>query len=87
MKPGNPTLSDRTAPRLGTPPLLVNAREAARLCGLGRTAWYALHSSGRCPLPIRLGRAVRWDRRELEAWTAAGCPARDRWHAMKGGRR
>jgi predicted DNA-binding transcriptional regulator AlpA len=63
---------------------LVDSREASRLCGLGKTAWYALLAAGRCPLPVRLGRAVRWNRAELEAWAAAGCPARDRWHSMKG---
>ena len=62
-------------------PLLLNAKAAARYCGLGKTSWYALHAAGRIPMPVRLGRAVRWDRRELEAWAAAGCPARDRWEA------
>lgn len=67
-------------------PLLVPAKTAARLCGLGKTAWYALHASGRCPMPIRLGRAVRWDRRELEAWCAAGCPPRHIWESRKAAR-
>ena len=67
-------------------PLLLDAKTAARLCGLGKTAWYGLHAAGRVPMPIRLGRAVRWDRRELEAWIAAACPPRERWLAMKSGR-
>ena len=76
------------APPIAAPaPLLVDAKTAARLCGLGKTAWYALHAAGRIPMPIRLGRAVRWNADELRGWTAAGCPARDRWEAMKGRRR
>lgn len=40
---------------------------------------WALNSSGRLPRPIRLGRAVRWDRNELERWIAAGAPTREAW--------
>ncbi|MCX5654217.1 MAG: hypothetical protein NTY65_06175 [Planctomycetota bacterium] len=65
------------------PPLLVSAATAARLAGIGRTLWLQLHSSGRVPLPVRLGRRVLWRREELAAWIAAGCPGRDRWQAMK----
>jgi len=67
-------------------PLLVDASTAASLCGVSRAGWWALHSSGRCPLPVRLGRRTLWRAAELSDWTAAGCPARDRWHSMKGGR-
>lgn len=64
-------------------PLLVNAKTAARLCGIGRTCWYALLASGRIPAPVRLGRAVRWRASELAAWCAAGCPPRERWEASR----
>jgi len=63
--------------------LLIDARAAARLCGIGRTSWYGLLSAGRVPEPIRLGRAVRWRRDELIAWIAAGCPPRHKWEAMR----
>jgi len=35
--------------------LLLSAREAAELCGIGRSTWLRLHSSERCLLSIRLG--------------------------------
>ena len=64
-------------------PLLMDARGAARLVGVSTRTWWAFHSAGRTPLPIRLGcRCTRWRRAELIAWIEAGCPARDRWHAM-----
>ena len=69
-----------------TAPLLLDARAAARLCGVGRSLWLQLASSGRCPAPIRLGRRTLWRAGELAAWTAAGCPGRDRWQAMTAGR-
>ena len=68
------------------PPLLVDAKEAARLCGVGRSLWLQLNSSGRTPAPIRLGRRTLWISQGpggLTEWVAAGCPGRDRWQAMK----
>lgn len=64
-------------------PLAVDANRAASLYGVSVRFWWTLHSSGRCPLPVRLGRAVRWDVAELRAWLAAGCPTRDKWAAMR----
>jgi predicted DNA-binding transcriptional regulator AlpA len=67
-------------------PLLVDAAAAAALCGVSRATWFAWHSAGKCPLPVRPGgqRCVRWRRDELSAWVGAGCPARDRWQTMRG---
>lgn len=67
-----------------TPPpsatLLLEVREAAALVGVSRSTFWKLHSSGRVPLPVRLGgRVVRWRREELQAWVSAGCPPRDHW--------
>jgi excisionase family DNA binding protein len=66
-------------------PLLLSAVEAAGLLGIGRTQLYALHSSGRLPLPVRLGGRVLWRRAELAAWTACEppCPSREKWEAIK----
>lgn len=64
-------------------PLAVDAERAASLCGISVRHWWALHSSGRCPSPVRMGRAVRWRTDELRGWLAAGCPNRDAWQAMR----
>lgn len=63
--------------------LALTAGEVAELFGISRAHVWKLHSSGRMPTPIRLGRAVRWDRKSLEAWLAAGAPTRDRWETMR----
>ena len=60
-------------------PLLLTAPEAAGMLGIGKSTFYRLHSSGRVPMPVRLGGAVRWRAGELTDWVAAGCPARARW--------
>lgn len=64
-------------------PLLLKPHEAAGLLGISRATFYRLHSSGRLPLPVRLGRSARWRSMELRAWVASGCPERSRWEAMK----
>ena len=64
--------------------LLLSADKAAGLCGVARSLWYTMHSSGRLgPLPIKLGRRTLWRREELEDWVKAGCPERTRWVAMQ----
>lgn len=67
----------------GLEPLLLSAAESAMLCRVALRTWWVLHAGDRCPLPVRLGRRTLWRRNKLAAWIAAGCPARDRWEAMK----
>lgn len=68
-------------------PLLVDARRIARKAGVSRSHWLKLHASGRVPAPIRLGGRVLWRPEEVAEWTRAGCPSRDRWEAMREGKR
>lgn len=49
------------------PPLLVNAEAAARMLGIGTRKLWSLSNSGRLPV-IRIGRAVRYDVRDLVAF-------------------
>ena len=68
-------------------PLLLDARAAAKLCGVSRSHFLAMHSAGKVPLPVRLGRRCLWRVAELAAWIEARCPARDRWENVKKGAR
>jgi predicted DNA-binding transcriptional regulator AlpA len=54
------------------------------VCGISRAQWFKLASSGRTPLPVRLGtrRPVHLIE-ELEAWLKAGAPPRDQWERIK----
>ena len=63
--------------------LAIPASEAAKLLGISERHLWALNTSARLPRPIRLGRSVRWNRAELEAWLVAGAPRRDRWEQIK----
>ena len=68
-------------------PLLLDARAASALCGVSVRTWWALHSAGKTPLPVRLGRRTLWRADELADWCKAGCPARGRWENVKKGAR
>ena len=71
--------SHTTAPeRLALP-----AAEVAELLGVSERHVWALNSSGRLPRPLRFGRSVRWNVRELQAWIDAGAPARSEWEHRK----
>jgi predicted DNA-binding transcriptional regulator AlpA len=64
-------------------PLLVPAPEASRICGVSEASWYRLKSSGKVPLPVRLGGRVLWRVDELRRWCAAGCPDLRTWQALE----
>jgi excisionase family DNA binding protein len=71
-------------------PLLLNAKQAAQLLGIGRSKFYSMHSAGLLPLPVSLGGCVRWDRQELRAWLSARnpktglLPTRQAWVEIQG---
>lgn len=62
---------------------LIPAAAAAAKCGKSTSGWLKDWRAGRTPAPIRLGRSVRWDEAELDAWISAGCPCRERWETIK----
>ncbi len=65
--------------------LALPAADVAKLLTISERHLWALHSSGRLPRPIRLGRSVRWNHDELRRWLDAGCPDRATWEANRGG--
>jgi len=69
------------SPVTSTDPILVDAAQAARLCGISEPMLRKLHRSGRCPEPVRVGRCLRWRVADLRTWADAGCPAPDRMRA------
>lgn len=69
----------KTTPADSSDRLAVPAAAVAKLLNISERHLWALHSTGRIPRPIRLGRAVRWSVVELHEWLAAGAPSRDAW--------
>ena len=67
-------------------PIGIDAHGVATLLGISESHFFALLRTGRFgPQARRLGRAKRYDRDEVLAWFRAGCPARARWQAIRGG--
>lgn len=63
-------------------PLLVDARNAAKLAGISSATWHRMVAAGRTPAPVRPSRGcVRWRVTDLEQWIAAGCPKRSEFEA------
>ena len=62
--------------------LLLTAGQVGELLGLSARAVWRLLASGALPRPVKLGRATRWRRREIEAWCERGCPSRDVWDGL-----
>lgn len=70
-------------------PLLLNAQQAASMCGKSLRTWRSWDSAGLVPRPIRIRRCTLWRSDELWQWIEAGCPRRQEWekHFPHGGHR
>ena len=64
-------------------PLLLSASNTAKTLGISIRLLQSLNSSGRLPMPVRLGRRTLWAADELRAWIAAGTPPREKWMQLK----
>jgi predicted DNA-binding transcriptional regulator AlpA len=65
-------------------PLLVDAKQAAILCGISPASWHRLRSAGKIgPGPVRLGGRVLWRRAEIEAWVTGGCLDQQTWKVLQ----
>ncbi len=52
---------------------LLNVREVAKLVKTSeRTIWH-YSKTGRMPVPVRLGRSVRWRQADIDEWINKGC--------------
>lgn len=62
---------------------LLTAGQVARMCGISRPHFIDLHKEGKTLSGIKLGRAIRWRRKEVAEWIAAGCPSKKEWENRK----
>ena len=56
-------------------PVLVDVHEVARMLGCSWRGVYRHCDAGALPRAVRIGRLVRWRRRDILEWIEAGCPA------------
>jgi predicted DNA-binding transcriptional regulator AlpA len=84
--PNFPTPGIRTAdrpPALAVEPLMVDAGQAAALCGFHRATWYRLQSAGKTPAPVKLGARRLFRVEDLRLWVSLGCPPREEFEEHK----
>jgi excisionase family DNA binding protein len=60
----------------GEEPVLLSARQVAKLLQISQRTLWRLLSAGAIISPVKLGRSVRWRKDELIQWVADGCPIR-----------
>jgi excisionase family DNA binding protein len=84
-QPIAPAAADVATPSRHTaepPALLIDARELARLLAVSLRHVHRMLAAGELPDPVRLGRALRWRRVDIEAFVDAGCDM-TRWQAAR----
>jgi predicted DNA-binding transcriptional regulator AlpA len=62
--------------------LLLRAEQAAALCGLSVSTWYALMTTGQVPPSIKLGKARLWRIDILRQWCQLNCPPIDKFEIL-----
>lgn len=83
-----PAATPPAGPSIEPPPILVDARRAAALLGVGLRTLRSMDAAGKLPSPVRLSPGcVRWRLAELRSWTDANCPDRESWAAIRAARK
>ena len=62
---------------------LLSAEAVGKMLSLSRRQIFRLNSSGKIPVPIRIGGAVRWSEQTIRCWLSYGAPDRKTFEAMK----
>lgn len=62
---------------------LLRDGELARVMNISKSLVHKRNRMGLLPMPIRIGRVLRWDANEIQAWIDAGLPSREQWIAIK----
>ena len=57
----------------------LTTKELTKILGLGKTKIDTMRAEGHMPEPVKIGRAVRWRRSEIERWINDGCPTLHEW--------
>jgi predicted DNA-binding transcriptional regulator AlpA len=61
---------------------LLTAATVGEILSLSKRQIFRLNSCGKIPAPIHIGGSVRWSKRAIEKWLAAGAPDRKTFEAM-----
>ena len=77
----NDTNKDNLVPK--PEPLMLRAKDAARLCSISVSTWHEFRSAGMLPPSITLGQARLWRMDVLRQWVDWDCPNIDKFTTME----
>ena len=61
---------------------LLTQKEVAEMLDLNESTVYRHRRAGKFPLPVKIGRSVRWIQEELKKWLEVGAPNLRQWGQM-----
>lgn len=64
-------------------PLMLRAKDAAKLCGIAVSTWNEFRSAGMLPPSLKLGKARLWRMDVLRRWVELDCPNIDKFTALE----
>ena len=65
---------------------LLTVPQVAKLLGWAEGTVRQRDREGLLPMPHRFGGTIQWNKAELEKWLEQGCPTRQKWEQIKGGK-
>jgi predicted DNA-binding transcriptional regulator AlpA len=71
------------APNADPRSLLIDIQELSRLLSRSAVSLARDEAAGRLPQPLRISRAKRWRRADIETWIRWGCPPRREFDALQ----
>ncbi len=72
-------MSKQTLELIEMEPLLISAKDAAKLCGLSERTWYSLISTSQAPPSIKISGRRLWRLDVIKKWIFLNCPPIDRF--------
>jgi prophage regulatory protein len=63
---------------------LLTASAVADMLSLSKRQIFRLKSSGKIPVPIKIGGSVRWKQTDIQRWISLGCPDRKTFETIMG---
>jgi len=60
---------------------LVDVVAVAERLSVSTRAIWKWQACGRLPVPVRVGRSVRWRSSDIDEWIERGCPSRSEFEA------
>ena len=62
---------------------LIGQDKVMRIIGVDKVKLWNMRSGGRLPVPLSLGKSVRWKLSDINLWIKLGCPSTQQFNKLK----